>query len=297
MPGTTYPPAPPTVDGQGRITVEQFLKQPSRVTRVITDLTAQRFLAERIFSPGDAQGGAVIFDQVVASDLFTLRDVQAIEPGSEFPIVSSGENVPKVAAVTKWGGAAVLTDEAVRRDSRDVLARELTKLRNTIVRKVDTVAIAALDAAPIVPFAGTSWSNATTGNPVLDLASARSLIDDADMGYTADTVLINPAQVVSLISNPKVYNALPRESTTGNPILNGQLNGYMGFNWYSSNRVAAGSAYVLSSMMAGSLRDELGLYSRVVPQPERERTLIMAARVTVPIVTDPKAVVKLSGLA
>lgn len=297
MPGTMYPPGAPTVDGQGRITIEQFLKQPSRVQKVITDLTAQRFIAERIFSPGDAQGGAVIFDQVVGTDLFTARDVQSIEAGSEFPIVTSGEAIPKVAAVTKWGGAGLLTYEAVRRDSRPTLNNELTKLRNTIVRKIDTVAIAALDAAPIQPQVGTSWSNASTGNPVLDLAVARSLIDDADMGYTADTVLINPAQYVSLVSNPKVYNALPREAAAGNPIINGQLNGFMGFKWYVTNRVPAGTAYVLSSMMAGSLRDELPLYSRVVEQPERERYLIMAARVTVPIVTDPKAVVKLTGLA
>lgn len=293
---TTYPPAPPTVDGQGRITVEQFLKTPTRVTRVIEDLTRERFLAERIFGKGDAQGGAVIYDQVTASELYTDRDVQAIDAGSEFPIVSSGESAPKVAAVTKWGGAAVLTYEAVRRDSRDTLNRELTKLRNTIVRKVDTVAIAALNAAPILTDTGTDWSDSMAGNPVLDLASARSQIDDQDMGYTADTVLINPAQYVDLISNTKVANSLPRDVVAANPIASGQLGNYMGFTWYVTNRVPAGTAYILSSMMAGSLRDELPLYSRPIDQPERERWLIQAARVTVPIVTDPKAVLKLTGL-
>ena len=293
---TTYPPAPPTVDGQGRITVEQFLKTPTRVTRVIEDLARERFLAERIFGKGDAQGGAVIYNQVTASELYTDRDVQAIDAGSEFPIVSSGESAPKVAAVTKWGGAAVLTYEAVRRDSRDTLNRELTKLRNTIVRKVDTVAIAALNAAPILADTGTDWSDSTAGNPVLDLASARSQIDDQDMGYTADTVLINPAQYVDLISNTKVANSLPRDVVAANPIASGQLGNYMGFTWYVTNRVPAGTAYILSSMMAGSLRDELPLYSRPIDQPERERWLIQAARVTVPIVTDPKAVLKLTGL-
>jgi hypothetical protein len=296
MPGTTYPPGPPSIDAQGRITVEQFLKNPTRVQSVIADLTAQRFLAERIFSAGNAEGGAVVFDQVTASQLYTDRDVQAIEPGSEFPLVSSGETTPMVAAVTKWGGAAVLTDEAVRRDSRDVLQRELTKLRNTIVRKVDTVAIAALNAAPIVPLVGTDWDSPTTGDPILDLAKGRSMIDDADMGYTADVMLINPKQYVALMSLKAVRDSLPRESTAGNPIVSGQLNGYMGFEWYVSNRVAVDTAYMLSSKMAGSLRDELGLYSRVVPQPERERTLVQAARVTVPIVTDPKAVVRITGL-
>ena len=296
MPGTPYPPAPPIIDGQGRITVEQFLKTPTRVQRVIADLTRARFLAERIFGKGDAQGGAVIYDQVTASELYTDRDVQAIDAGSEFPIVSSGESAPKVAAVTKWGGAAVLTYEAVRRDSRDTLNRELTKLRNTIVRKVDTVAIAALNAAPILTDTGTDWSDSTAGNPVLDLASARSQIDDQDMGYTADTVLINPAQYVDLISNTKVANSLPRDVVAANPIASGQLGNYMGFTWYVTNRVPAGTAYILSSMMAGSLRDELPLYSRPIDQPERERWLIQAARVTVPIVTDPKAVLKLTGL-
>lgn len=293
---TTYPPAPPSIDGQGRITVEQFLKNPSRVQRVITDLTNERFLAERIFGSGDAQGGAVIYDQVTASELYTDRDVQAIEAGSEFPIVSSGESAPKVAAVTKWGGAALLTYEAVRRDSRDTLNRELTKLRNTIVRKVDTVAIAALDAAPILTDVGTDWSDSVNGNPVLDLAAGRSAIDDQDMGYTADTILINPAQMVDLVGRKDVRDSLPREGVAANPIASGQLGNFMGFTWYVTNRVAAGTAYILASTMAGSLRDELPLYSRPIDQPERERWLVQAARVTVPVVTDPKAVLKLTGL-
>lgn len=293
---TTYPPAPPSIDGQGRITVEQFLKNPSRVQRVITDLTNERFLAERIFGSGDAQGGAVIYDQVTASELYTDRDVQSIEAGSEFPIVSSGESAPKVAAVTKWGGAALLTYEAVRRDSRDTLNRELTKLRNTIVRKVDTVAIAALDAAPILTDVGTDWSDSVNGNPVLDLAAGRSAIDDQDMGYTADTILINPAQMVDLVGRKDVRDSLPREGVAANPIASGQLGNFMGFTWYVTNRVAAGTAYILASTMAGSLRDELPLYSRPIDQPERERWLVQAARVTVPVVTDPKAVLKLTGL-
>lgn len=296
MPGTTYPPAPPSIDGSGRITVEQFLKNPSRVQRVITDLTNERFLAERIFGAGDAQGGAVIYDQVTASELYTDRDVQAIDAGSEFPIVSSGESAPKVAAVTKWGGAAVLTYEAIRRDSRDTLNRELTKLRNTIVRKVDTVAIAALDAAPIRTNTGTDWSNGTTGDPITDIAMSQSLIDDADMGYVTDTVIASPSTRVDLLTRKDVRDALPRDVAAGNPIASGQFQGFMGLTWYFTNRVPAGTAYLLSSTMAGSLRDELPLYSRPVDQPERERWLVQAARVTVPVVTDPKAVLKLTGI-
>lgn len=297
MPGTTYPPAPPSIDGQGRITVEQFLKTPTRVQRTIADLTAERYLAERIFGSGTAEGGAVIYDQLTAADsLYTDRDVQAIEPGSEFPLTDSGESAPKVAAVSKWGGAGIVTYEAARRDNRDVLNRKLTRIRNTIVRKVDTVAIAALNAAPINGSVGTDWSEAATRDAVGDVAKATNKIDNLDLGYVADTVLINPTQELELFLDKGLRDSLPRENNTTNPIASGRISGLMGLTWYASNRVPLGTAYVLASTQAGSLRDELPLYSRVVDQPERERYLIQAARVTVPVVTDPLAVYRLTGL-
>lgn len=294
---TTYPPAPPTIDGQGRITVEQFLKTPSRVQRVIADLTRERYIAERIFGQGDAQGGAVIYDQLTGSDnLYTERDVQAIEPGSEFPLTDVGELAPKVAAVSKWGGAGIITYEAARRDARDVLNRKLTRIRNTIVRKVDTVAIAALNAAPVGGTVGTDWSDPATRDAVGDVARATNHIDNLDLGYVADTVLVNPTQELELFLDKSIRDALPRESAATNPIASGRVSGLMGLTWYATNRVPLGTAYVLASTQAGSLRDELPLYSRVVDQPERERYLVQAARVTVPIVTDPLAVYRLTGL-
>lgn len=297
MPGTTYPPAPPTIDGQGRITVEQYLKTPTRVQRTIADLTAQRYIAERIFGTGSADGGAVIYDQLTGSDnLYTERDVQAIEPGSEFPLTDVGELTPKVAAVAKWGGAGIITYEQSRRDNRDVLNRKLTRIRNTIVRKVDTVAIAALNAAPINTATGTDWSDVATRDAVGDIAKATNKIDNLDLGYVADTVLINPTQELELFLDKDLRAALPRENATTNPIASGRINGLMGLTWYATNRVPVGTAYVLASTQAGSLHDELPLYSRVVDQPERERYLIQAARVTVPVVTDPLAVYRLTGL-
>lgn len=299
MPGTTYPPSPPTY-ANGRITVEQFLRTPSRVQRAVEDLTRQRFIADYIFSAGDAQGGAVVYDRVLAADLYTTRDVQPIEPGSEFPIVDAAETAPIVAAVTKWGGAALITYEVVRRDARDVLARQLTKLRNTITKKVDSIAVAAMTADASIPTSAgvAAWNNVATGDPITDLEVARSAIDDADMGYTADTILINPQQRLRLMGRADIRNALPRENTAANPLLNGgaALGGLLGFTWIVSNRVPAGTAIVLSRGTIGSIRDELPLYSRTVDQPDQERWLLMAARVTVPVITDPMAAYRLTGL-
>lgn len=298
MPGTMYPPGAPTI-ANGRITVEQFLRTPSRVQRAVEDLTRQRFIADYLFTAGDAQGGAVIYDRVLAADLYTTRDVQAIEPGSEFPIVDTGETAPMVAAVTKWGGAALITYEVVRRDQRDTLARQLTKLRNTILRKVDSVAVTAIIADTSVPTsaAAFAWNNASA-DPVSDIETARSAIDDADMGYQADTILINPQSRLRLMANTAIRNALPREQASANPILSGSaaLSGLLGLTWIVSNRVAAGTAILTARGIIGSIRDELALYSRAVDQPDQERWLLMAARVTVPVITDPLAAYRITGV-
>jgi hypothetical protein len=294
--GSMYPPGAPSVNGT-EISVDLWLRNPERVTRRMQTMTNGYFLSDEIFSPGGAAGGAVIYDEVGATDLFTTRDVQAIEPGSAFPLVDTEDVTPKVAKVTKWGGAVIITYESRDRDDRDVLARQLTKLRNTVTRKVDSVAMAALNAAPLLqlPTAG-AW-NGASGDIVLDLETARSMIDDSDMGYSADTIIINPTSRIAIKGNKALRDSLPRENTALNPVTARDLNGALNFQrWIVSPRCPAGKAYVLTSKIVGSQRDEVALYTRVVDQPEKERVLVMAGRRTVPVITDPKSAVVINGI-
>jgi hypothetical protein len=53
---------------------------------------------------------------------------------------------------------------------------------------------------------------------------------------------------------------------------------------------------LLSGNMAGSISDERPLYTRVVDDPKRETVWVMAGRLTVPYVTDPKSVVRITGV-
>lgn len=294
---TPYPPAPPTVSG-ANITVDAFLRNPTRVTRAIEALTLNRFFADQIFSAGPpAEGGAVIYDQITEGEFFTDRDVQAIEPLAEFPIVNSGEHTPLVAAVTKWGGAVELSEEAIRRDRRDVLARELTRLRNTLVRKIDAVALAVLNAAPIqTDTASDDWTGGNNLDIIADLEGARTAIDEQDMGYIADTVILNPAQALDLRTDPDVRAAMPRENMATNMLGAPDLSGFLRFpNWYVTNRQTAGTIHVLASRQVGSISDEVPVYSRVVVDDLRERRVIQAARVPAIYVTDPKACIKITG--
>src|SRR4051794_37650284 len=99
-----HPLGPPVVSGN-EITVDLALNQPTRITNMIMDLTLQRFIADRLFtSAGGVTGGAVVYDEVAENELYTSRDVERIEPGTEFPILTGERRVPKVAQVEKWGG-------------------------------------------------------------------------------------------------------------------------------------------------------------------------------------------------
>lgn len=299
--GLLYPGANPTVVGN-KITVERFVKSPSQVYRVLSDLTKERFVADFIFSGGDAQGGAVLFDEVTENDLYAsggpnAGDPTEIAPGDEFPLVSDSQGDPKVAAVTKRGSAFPLTYESVRRDARDVLNRGLVKLRNSSVRKHDTIAMQALlthanvRTAPAVA----GWGTATPDVPA-DFFGGISAVEEADLGYVVDTAVIHSQEVLKLMKRKDIRDMLPRENVTLNPIVSGRLTGLFGVpNWIVTNRQTPGTVLLLQRQIAGSIRDEVPFYSRVVDEEKRERYLIMAGRVSVPIVTDPLAVFKLTG--
>jgi hypothetical protein len=73
-----HPLGPPTVTG-ATITVDSALKSPTRVTRTLMDLTLQRFFADRVFTnAGGVTGGAVIYDELIANDLYADRDIERV---------------------------------------------------------------------------------------------------------------------------------------------------------------------------------------------------------------------------
>ncbi len=118
-----HPLGAPTVSN-GDITVDMYSKQPTRVTRLVQDLTLGRFILDRILTrAGSISGGAVLYDEVTAPDDYTTRDVELIAPGEEFPLLTSERPTPKVATPGKWGGKFYVTDEARDRPAVTVTSR------------------------------------------------------------------------------------------------------------------------------------------------------------------------------
>jgi hypothetical protein len=300
-PITPFPQGAPTISGVN-VTMSVFLNNPAYVQRAITDFTVERFVMPKIFAPGPpATGGAVIFDQVTGTFFFLDRDVQEVRPGSTFPILAGGEQLPSVATVRKLGGEVELTYEAVRRDNRPLLRNEILRLANTVVRYVDATAVAALNAAPILTMtAATPW--ATGGSdPLSDIATASELVYGPDLGYNPDIILINPLNHATAIKNATLRLDLPRENLqadgkTASPIFGGRINMLQGLDFYLTNRVPVGTMYVLESQRIGSYSDEIPEYYKVLDEPRVESYFLHGARVVVPYVTDPLACVKVTGI-
>lgn len=290
-----FPPGAPSISGD-QLTISTFLNYPPYVQRAITDLAGQRFLADMMYGNGPAApGGAVQYDQATAVDLFLNRDVHPIRPLGEYPILSDQIPTPLIAPTAKWGGRVQISDEDIRRNRIDVVRRALIKLRNTIVRKVDAVALATLAASPHLSYAFSGvWSNSGT-DIFAGLEAARLLVDVLDMGYEIDTLILNPTQGSNLLSRSDVRIAFG--PTAQESIVRGASIGrILNMDVYYSNRLAAGTGWALQRGVVGGISDEVPLASKTYHQDDSDKTWVQASRVFVPYVTDPKAAVYLTGM-
>lgn len=294
----SHPLAPPTISGS-KITVDTMLRQPTRVTRMIMDLTLQRFIADRIFSsPGGVTGGAVVYDQATENEIYLDRDVEKVAPGAEFPVVTSERQVPKIAPVEKWGGKFFITDEARDRNDSSLFTNEVRKLANTIVRKLNTRAVEVLDAAVTEHArtqAGNDWSTVVTGGsgqsnnadwPHADFAAAQQVAEEDELGVVFNLLLVNPQEHAQL---KIVY---------GDDLAD--LLASYGLTLFSSNRITAGTGFFVAERQVGEQRVEQPLATETEREGAptmRQRTWVQSSVRPVQYVTNPFAVLQVTGLA
>lgn len=296
-----FPLGAPTLSGT-TLTVDTALKQPTRITRRIADIALQNFIVSRIYAPGGpVVGGAVVYDQALLNELYLDQQVERVMPGDEFPIVSSSRQAPKIAEVEKNGGKFFITDEA--RDRNDVVFfnNQVTQLSNTIVRKGNTRAVAELESAiaglgGAGTFVGHSWSafqpagttpTAPASTPGADLLKGQFLADTDELGVVYDLLLVNPAEKLSLATGygDKLAALL---DTAGIKEM------------FASNRITAGTAYIVARGQVGALSVEQGLATETArdgaPQM-RQMTWVQSSVRAVQYITNPYSIKKITGLS
>ena len=292
-----YPLGAPTISGNS-ITVDLMLKEPTRINQYISDIALKKYFADRIFrTGGGVTGGALLYSQLTANDLFATRGVQEVAPGAEFPEVSFDRPAPKVATVKKIGGKFRVTDEARDRNDLSSIETEGRKLGNTITRELHQRAIAELEASITaigsdVQMTGVSWADAagltltTTANsaqPAADFAKAQLKAETFELGGTFDLWIVNPQEM----SNFQItYGDRWRDVLTNN-----------GVDMIASNVVTAGSAYVVEERMVGEFRTEQPLNTVTWRDESTESTWTQTSILPVFAVTNPYSILKVTGLA
>lgn len=303
---------PVTYPGGGpRITVEALLRNPRFIARALTDLARKRFVSDRIFARGNVEGGAVLYQK--AESIYTDRDAEEVNPRSEYPRAGWSEEV-FAAVVKKYGLEVPISDEAKRRNQMDVVSRAQRKLANAVVKFVDTVAMNLLTTdADVQTFAASGdWSTAAT-DVIFDIAKAQNLISAQDEGYAGDTMIVNPAQELDLISDKDIRDALPREGSIRNSVVTGQPVPMLGLRQIlPTNALSAGTVLVLESQIVGSIADEAPLadegyaayspgdgqanvYVKTYRNEGVDETIVRGARFPAMWIAEPKAAVKITG--
>lgn len=293
----------PTISGTTE-TIDFYLNTPTRVTRTLADLVMRNFFLDKVFQMGgDVQGGAVLYDQATTADVYTDRDVERIQPGSEFPIVTGARIAPLVATVEKFGGKFPVTDEAKRRNDSSRMTNQMRRLANTITRKMQQRGISELEAA-ISAFSRTTSAGSTFWKaaaeekmlervalkaPTTPLLKAVELLENLEMGYQFNTLIVNPADAYYL-------RAFYGEQANTKAAL-----ADLGIeNLIVTPRKAAKSAILTAGTQVGQMRLEEPMRTTVEREGApllREQTWVQSAVNPVFFVTDPYAVLEITGLS
>lgn len=279
--------------------VRDFLTNPSRVTRQVERLVGLGgTIADYAMSQGDARQGAVVYDQVTGATITPEREVEVIAPGAEFPEVVDYTLEEKLARVDTYGGKVELTRQAIRRNDTNEVSRKLTLLSNLVRKRVNAVTLHAVTTNPLINRAdlATDWADPAT-DPVGDILVSLGIINDNELGYQADLALVHPLDAAEFFLGRKdVREQLPRENAALNPVLAADLGRVAGVEWIKNSTVPRGKLYLLQRGISGSIRDEEGgIQTNTFYDNNRHVQILQSWRSIVPIITDPKSIVEISG--
>lgn len=303
MASYTYPVKHP----EGTLTTAELhllLSNPTVIAKRLHDLTQMKFIADFLLSGRfDATGGGIFYE--TGEEAFASDNPESIAPLGEYPkvVLDSGEVVS--ARVVKWGLDTVISDEKIARQGLSYVNKGLVRLGNTIVRNVDSVAMAVIASRVSSTFASPStWT--TAGKAVEALLSIQQTRANLGLGLDLSTVVLKPTQYAKVIGMLIDDKALPRE--VGNPALAGNLPvDALGLTWAVSPNYTGSNPLLVDREQLGGMADEklggpgytgagtFNVESKSIRNDGDDSYTLRGRRVVVPVVTEPLAGVQLTN--
>ncbi|TFC30106.1 hypothetical protein E3O55_08465 [Cryobacterium sp. MDB1-18-2] len=303
MSSYTYPVARP----EGTLTAAQIhllLQNPRVIAKRVADLAKQRFIADYLLSGRfTAIGGGIFYE--TGEQIFAADSPEAIAPGGEYPLTVLTRGDLAAAKTGKWGLDTEITDEAISRLGQRPVDTALVKLANSVIRTVDTIAMGVIASKVTGTFASAAaWT--TVSAVVGTLLAAKSNREDLALGLDLSTVALSGSQYAKVMALFVAAGVLPREN--GNPIVAGSLpQQLMGFTWVTSPYIVGSDPMLIDRDQLGGMADEdlgspgyaksggSGVETYVQRIGENDKYRGRARRVTVPVVLEPLAGLKVTG--
>lgn len=305
-----YAPPAPTVEGQ-EITVSRLVNSPTLVYRVLRTLVQQRLVGGLILSGRlDLTGsGSAVFE--TGESIFANDDAEVVDELMEYPLTDDTPGDVSVAVTDKWGLATEVGDKLIARNRMDVVQRKILKLANRIAFGFDALVLSAVGSAVTQTQAAAAAWNTAGADPFLDAMLSGAVIDQLDEGFMPNVILARPVPYARLVAAAKVLENLPREGTS-QVLLTGRVTQIAGLTIVKTNNLPAGvNVMVLDSTQLGTIAyerlgggyqgdvaDPGGVETKVIPLDggARDGVRINARKVAVPMIQEPGAAVKVTGV-
>lgn len=250
----------PSLTGR-TLTVDVALNTPTILQNQIARLADSQILLPKVFREFGAriQGGAMLWNSIQASDFFLAGSLEQRAPGTEYAVVEGQVSDPKLALIEDYGGWFEISEEALYRNNINLLDQQVIQLANTIVRKLDTRTVSALQGSDIASLAvSSSWDDLvfvgpldaitpSAQRPTAHFAAAQALADLEELGQTYDLLVVHPDQAEAL--RTAYAEDLARMLTSA-----GFAEGI-----FVSPRIPAGTAYVCRKGFVGVVAFETPL--------------------------------------
>lgn len=303
----TYPAAAPTLVNDVE-SISRFLRSPALFARRLRTLAEQRFISDALLTGRlPVEGGAIEYE--TGESIYSDRTPSAVAPGQEYPLTPVSDGQASIAAVRKWGQDTLVTDEAIKRRRMDPVTKAMAKMVNQVVKQVDSLSLSAIATSVTASQPATaSFATATFAQMFGDIMDVVADVRALNEGYEPDTVVADDVTWARIISAAVAAGVTPRETMTA-PAMTGDFPMIGGLRILATpNLPTAGQLLVLDSTQLGGMADEenlspgyvsqdgVGIEGKVLRRDEDDAWRLRARRVTVPVVANPAAAKKLTGV-
>lgn len=301
------------------IAANAILADPALLAERLAELNLNRFLGDALLK-GRAVAGSLTVAYTQNTELFPADESEHIEPGAAIPMTAITHGTAIAERITKTGIAAEVPREEVQMLAINPIDRALRRIMNRMYVDWDRLIMERITAglAHAQTVAGAAW---TTGDRIdraehfmLNIGQAVDLLNDAEGGYTPDALIISRDLYRKVVANPELRRQMSYDLDVDGKIIDGTLR----IDEYNLaiHKARAGSfpdPVVYDSELYGSIvsapssdgegYDGLQITTRYYDAAEQspgggaEITRISVLREKLPIIQEPKAAVKLTGVS